>query len=76
MTGTSRDQMVEVQRYLRRYLVSQKRTKRTKGLNGQRSRFVNRRWKLRSLICVDSGFTFLTNDGPAVAMAIAKATTR
>ena len=71
----SRDQLVEVQRFLRRYLAAQKRTMRSKGPTGQRSRPVNRRWKLRSLVGVEAGFTFLTNDGPNLAVALARATT-
>ncbi|MCP4967366.1 MAG: hypothetical protein GY926_19310 [bacterium] len=46
---------------------------RTKGLNGQRTRAVNRRWTLCSLDGLDTGFTLLTNDGPALAIAIARA---
>jgi len=68
----SRDQLVEVQRFLRRYVASQKRTMRTKGITGQRSRWVNRRWTLRSLVGLESGFTLLTNDGPSLALAIAR----
>jgi hypothetical protein len=70
----SRAQLVDVQRFLRRYLASQKRTHRTKGLGGQRSRPVNRRYRLPSLTGTDAGFGFLTNDGPALAIAIARAT--
>ena len=69
----TRDQMIEVQRFLRRYIASQKRTMRTRGVTGQRTRPVNRRWSLSSLHGLDTGFTFLTNDGPALATAIARA---
>ena len=71
----SRAQLIEIQRFLRRYVASQKRTMRTKGIGGQRSRAVNRRWTLRSLVGTESGFTLLTNDGPSLAVAIARATT-
>ncbi len=71
----SRDQMIEVQRFLRHYIASHKRTMRTKGAHGQRSRAVNRRWQLRSLVGLESGFTLLTNDGPGLAIAIARAIT-
>ena len=40
---------------------------------GQRKRTVNRRYRLRSLVGTDTGFTFLTNDGPAVAVDLARA---
>ena len=69
----TRDQMIEAQRFLRRYIASQKRTMRTKGRTGDRPRAINRRWKLSSLVGLDSGFTFLTNDGPALAVALARA---
>lgn len=69
----TRDQMVEVQRFLRRYIAAQKRTMRTKGFNGQRTRPVNRRWRLGSLHGLDTGFTYLTNDGPGLAVALARA---
>lgn len=69
----TRDQMVDAQRFLRSYIKSQKRTMRTKGFNGQRSRPVNRRWRLTSLTGLDTGFTLLTNDGPALAVALARA---
>jgi hypothetical protein len=71
----SRTQLIEIQRFLRRYVASQKRTMRTKGLGGRRRRAVNRRWTLRSLVGTQSGFTLLTNDGPNLAVAIARATT-
>ena len=70
-------QQVQVQRLLRGYLRAQKRTERTnlaRVLNGgRRKRFVNRRYRLRSLSGPDTGCTFLTNDGPALAIAIARA---
>ena len=69
----TRDQMVEAQRFLRRYIASQKRARRTKGRTGDRPRAVNRRWKLNSLVGLDTGFTLLTNDGPALAVALARA---
>ncbi len=69
----TREQMIEAQRFLRRYVASQKRTMRTRGRTGDRPRAVNRCWKLSSLIGLDTGFTFLTNDGPALAVALARA---
>ncbi|MEM9890948.1 MAG: hypothetical protein AAF962_08810 [Actinomycetota bacterium] len=113
-------QLVEAQRFLRRYIASQKRTKRysvdrqartvtrhasgwlatytdrhgqpqartcateseawkwlatQRPGEGRRRRSVNRRWKLASLVGTEAGFTFLTNDGPALALAVATATT-
>ncbi|MEZ5407684.1 MAG: hypothetical protein R2761_06645 [Acidimicrobiales bacterium] len=72
-------QHVEVMRFLRAYLRSQKRTERTRmariSLGGRRKRSVNRRYQLRSLTGPDTGLTFLTNDGPALAIAIARALT-
>lgn len=67
--------MIEVQRFLRRYVAAQKRTMKTRGFCGQRTRAVNRRWRLSSLKGTESGFTFLTNDGPGLALAIARAIT-
>lgn len=69
----TRDQMIEAQRFLRRYINSHKRTMRAKGRNGQRSRPVNRRWQLTSLQGLDTGFTFLTNDGSNLAVAMGRA---
>ncbi|MEM9892796.1 MAG: hypothetical protein AAF962_18180 [Actinomycetota bacterium] len=69
----SRADMIEAQRFLRRYIASQKRTMRTKGLGGKRKRPVNRRWQLSSLHGLDTGFTLLTNDGPGLAVALARA---
>ena len=71
--GLTREQMIEAQRFLRRYVASQKRTMRTRGRTGDRPRAVNRRWQLRSLVGLDAGFTFLTNDGPGLALALARA---
>ena len=71
--GLTREQMIEAQRFLRRYVASQKRTMRTRGRTGERPRAVNRRWQLRSLVGLDTGFTFLTNDGPGLALALARA---
>jgi hypothetical protein len=72
-------QHVEVMRFLRAYLRAQKRTERTNLarviVGGRRRRYVNRRYRLRSLTGPDSGLTFLTNDGPALAIAIARALT-
>ncbi len=72
----TRAQMIEAERFLRNYLSSQKRTARTKNLDGQRSRWVNRRWRPRSLVGTQSGFTFLSNDGAALAIDIARAITQ
>lgn len=75
----TRDNMVKLQRLLRGYLGSQKRTERTRSSrngardDGNRRRYVNRRYKLRSLKGDLTGFTFLTNDGAALALTIARA---
>jgi hypothetical protein len=71
--------MVSVQRLLRGVLGAQKRTHRSRfsnkgvGPDGLRRRKVNRRYKLGSLTGVDRGFTFLTNDGAALAFDVARA---
>jgi len=44
-----------------------------KGSDGRRVRTVNRRDELGSLKGLDRGFTFLTNDGAALAYDIARA---
>jgi hypothetical protein len=73
------DDMAKVQRLLRGVLGAQKRTHRTrystkgKGPDGMRRRKVNRRYRLSSLKGLDRGFTFLTNDGAALAYDIARA---
>lgn len=69
----NREQMIEAQRFPRRYIASRKRAGGSKGRTSDRRRPVNRRWQLSSLVCLDTGFTFLTNDRPALAVAVARA---
>ncbi len=72
--------VIEAKRLLRRLLASQKRTKKTTTrrvdrTTGQiRYRTSNRRYRLSSLKGgAKAGFTFLTNDGPALTIALARA---
>jgi len=72
--------VVESKRLLRGVLAAQKRTKRVtvRRVNREtgdiRYRRTSRRYKLSSLTGgARSGFTFLTNDGPALTIAIARA---
>ena len=74
------NQVIEMKRLLRGLLASQKRMKKTSTRRVNRStgeisyRRSNRRYKLSSLNGgAKAGFTFLTNDGPALTIAIAKA---
>ena len=74
------DQVIEAKRLLRGVLNGQKRTRkatvrRIDRTTGEvRYRRVTRRYRLSSLIGgAKAGFTFLTNDGPALTIAIARA---
>ena len=76
MTGT----VIEAERLLRRLLGSQKRTKNTTTCRVDRTadeiRYCtfHRRYRLSSLnVVAKAGFPFLTNDGPWLTIALARA---
>ncbi|MEM9131471.1 MAG: hypothetical protein AAGA59_01615 [Actinomycetota bacterium] len=78
----SHGDMMRLERLLRSYLASQKRTHRSRSsrngtrLDGNRKRYTNKRYKLPTLKGTTAGFTFLTNDAPALAVELARAITQ